>query len=86
MSRTPWADIKADYVTTAMTLADAQTKWGVKRGTLSARATREGWNDAKQQFAADLEQQRRQKILAKRESRLLYRFDYVSEFIIWNGM
>ena len=26
------------------------------------------------------------KILAKRESRLLYRFDYVTEFIIWNGM
>ncbi len=61
-----WTTIKADYVETAMTLAEVQGKHGVARGTLSARATRENWNDEKQQFAANLEQQRRKKILALR--------------------
>lgn len=61
-----WADIKADYVEGSATLAEVQAKWGVPRGTLSARATRENWHDEKQQFAAKLEQVRREKALEKR--------------------
>jgi hypothetical protein len=61
-----WASIKADYVESAATLSEVQEKWRVPRGTLSARATRENWNDAKQQFAAKLEQIRREKALEKR--------------------
>jgi hypothetical protein len=66
MSKPDWAQIKSDYVETAMTLAQVQEKWGVQRGTLSARATREKWHDQKQQFAAKLEQMRQENILAKR--------------------
>ena len=66
MSKPDWMSIKSDYVETSMTLAEVQTKWGVPRGTLSARATRERWHDEKQQFAANLEQQRREKALQKR--------------------
>lgn len=61
-----WASIKTDYVESSATLAEVQAKWGVPRGTLSARATRENWNDEKQQFAAKLEQVRREQALAKR--------------------
>ncbi|MBK7616337.1 MAG: hypothetical protein IPJ08_18410 [Burkholderiales bacterium] len=61
-----WASIKSDYVETAQTLSEVQAKWGVPRGTLSARATREMWHDEKQQFAARLEQARRENIVAKR--------------------
>ena len=68
MSKPDWMTIKVDYVETAMTLADVQAKHGVLRGTLSARATREKWHDEKQQFAANLEQQRRAKNLAQRAS------------------
>lgn len=63
-----WADIKSDYVETAMTLADLQAKWQVPRGTLSARATREKWHQEKQQFAANLEHIRREKVLADRSA------------------
>jgi hypothetical protein len=66
MSKPDWMTVKADYVETAMTLADVQAKHGVRRGTLSARATRERWHDEKQQFAANLEQQRREKNLVQR--------------------
>lgn len=66
MKKPDWADIKADYVESAATLSEVQAKWGVPRGTLSARATRENWNDEKQQFAAKLEQIRREKVLEKR--------------------
>lgn len=66
MSKPDWAAIKSDYIETTMTLADVEQKWGVARGTLSARATREKWNEQKQQFAAKLEQIRRANILAKR--------------------
>jgi hypothetical protein len=61
-----WASIKSDYVETTATLAEVQAKWGVKRGTLSARATREKWHDEKQHFAAKLEQARRDTVLAQR--------------------
>ena len=66
MSKPNWPDIKAEYVETTMTLAEVQAKWDVPRGTLSARATRERWRDEKQQFAAKLDQTRRENILAKR--------------------
>lgn len=66
MTRPNWASIKSAYVETSLTLAEVQAKCGVPRGTLSARATREGWNDEKQQFAAKLEQARRTSALAKR--------------------
>jgi hypothetical protein len=66
MSRPDWPSIKRDYVETPLTLAEVQAKWGVKRGTLSARATRENWHDQKQQFAAKLEATRREKSIAKR--------------------
>jgi uncharacterized protein YjcR len=66
MTKPNWLDIKRDYVETAMTLAEVHAKWGVKRGTLSARATREGWHDQKQQFAAKLEQQLRERTIARR--------------------
>jgi hypothetical protein len=66
MTRPNWADIKSDYVETSLTLAEVQAKWNVPRGTLSARATRGKWHDEKQQFAANLEQIRRSKALAKR--------------------
>jgi len=65
MTKPDWQSIKGDYVETTMTLAEVQAKWGVPRGTLSARATREGWNDKKQQYAAKLEQTRREKNIAK---------------------
>lgn len=65
MTKPDWQSIKGDYVETTMTLAEVQAKWGVPRGTLSARATREGWNDQKQQYAAILEQTRRGKNIAK---------------------
>lgn len=64
--RPDWAGIKSDYVETTMTLAEIQHKWSLARGTLSARATREKWHEKKQQFAANLEQIRRENILAKR--------------------
>jgi hypothetical protein len=66
MTRPDWPSIKRDYVETTLTLAEVGAKWGVRRGTLSARATRENWNDQKQQFAANLEQARRKKIIAQR--------------------
>jgi hypothetical protein len=65
MTKPDWPSIKRDYVETTLTLAQVQAKWGVRRGTLSARATRENWHDQKQQFAAKLEQARREKIIAK---------------------
>ena len=65
MNNPDWPDIKRDYVETTATLAEIEAKWGVPRGTLSARATRECWRDEKQQFAAKLEQTRREKIIAK---------------------
>ena len=61
-----WMTIKADYTETTATLADVQAKYNVPRGTLSARATRERWHDEKQQFAAALEHQRREKVLLAR--------------------
>jgi chromatin segregation and condensation protein Rec8/ScpA/Scc1 (kleisin family) len=66
MNKPDWARIKADYVETAATLVEVQEKWGIPRGTLSARASREKWNDAKQHFAANLEHLRREQNLAKR--------------------
>lgn len=66
MNRPDWPSIKRDYVETTWTLAEVQAKWGVRRGTLSARATRENWNDLKQQFAAKVEHSRREKSIAKR--------------------
>lgn len=61
-----WPSIKTDYVENTLTLAEVEAKWGVPRGTLSARATREKWNDEKQQFAAKLERARREKGIASR--------------------
>lgn len=66
MSRPDWPSIKRAYVETTATLAEVQTAWSVKRGTLSARATRENWHDQKQQFAAKLETAQREKSIAKR--------------------
>ncbi len=66
MSKPDWPSIKAEYVETSATLADLQAKWGVHRGTLSARATRQRWHEEKQQFAAKVEQARREAALAKR--------------------
>jgi hypothetical protein len=65
MTKPDWPSIKRDYVETTLTLAEVQAKWDVKRGTLSARATRESWHDQRQQFAAKLEQARRKKIIAR---------------------
>lgn len=65
MTKPDWPSIKRDYVETTLTLAEVQTKWGVRRGTLSARAARENWNDQKQQYAAKLEQIRQEKIIAR---------------------
>ena len=65
MSKPDWPNIKSDYVEKPMTLAEVQEKWGIPRGTLSARATRESWHDQKQQYAAKLEQNRQEKIIAK---------------------
>lgn len=65
MTKPDWHSIKRDYVEATMTLAEVQAKWGVPRGTLSARATRESWHDQKQQFAAKLEQTRREKSIAR---------------------
>lgn len=61
-----WPSIKSDYIESTMTLAEVQHKWRLARGTLSARATREKWHEKKQQFAANLEQIRRENVLAKR--------------------
>ncbi len=66
MNKPDWVSIKSDYVETTMTLDEVGSKWCVCRGTLSARATRERWRDDKQQFAANLEYRRREKILALR--------------------
>lgn len=66
MTKPDWASIKSDYVETTMTLAEVQVKWEVPRGTLSARATRELWHVEKQQFAANLEQARRESRIAQR--------------------
>jgi hypothetical protein len=65
MTKPDWPSIKRDYVEKALTLAKVQAKWGIPRGTLSARATRESWRDQKQQFAAKLEQTRQDKSIAK---------------------
>ena len=65
MTKPDWPNIKREYVETTLTLAEVQTKWGIPRGTLSARATREGWHDQKQQFAAKLAQIRQEKFIAK---------------------
>lgn len=65
MSNPDWPNIKRDYVETTLTLAEVLEKWGISRGTLSARATRESWRDQKQQFAAKLAQIRQEKIIAK---------------------
>lgn len=65
MSKPDWPNIKRDYVETTLTLAEVQEKWGIPRGTLSARATRESWHDQKQQYAAKVEQTRQEKIIAK---------------------
>lgn len=61
-----WPSIKTDYVENTLTLAEVEAKWNVPRGTLSARATREKWHAEKQQFAAKLEQARREKAIAAR--------------------
>ena len=65
MSKPDWLNIKRDYVETTLTLAEVEAKWGIPRGTLSARATRESWRDQRQQFAAKLAQIRQEKIIAK---------------------
>jgi uncharacterized protein YjcR len=65
MTKPDWPSIKRDYVETAMTLAEVAAKWGLRRGTLSARATRERWRYQRQLFAAKLAQIREEKILAK---------------------
>ena len=65
MTKRDWPSIKRDYVETTSTLAEVEARWGVPRGTLSARATRESWRDQKQQFAAKLAQTRREKIIAR---------------------
>lgn len=65
MSKPDWPSVKRDYVETTLTLAEVQAKWGVPRGTLSARAAREGWNDQKQQYAAKVEQMRQEKLIAQ---------------------
>ena len=65
MTKPDWPSIKRDYVETTLTLAEVQAKWGVPRGTLSARATRESWHDQRQQYAAKLEQTRRKKSIAE---------------------
>jgi len=65
MSKPDWLNIKRDYVETTLTLAEVEAKWGISRGTLSARATRESWRDQRQQFAAKLAQIRQEKIIAK---------------------
>lgn len=67
MTKHDWASIKRDYVETTQTLAEVQAKWGcVRRGTLSARATRQKWQEQKQQFAAKLEATQRERNLARR--------------------
>jgi hypothetical protein len=66
MTKPNWADIKAAYVDGTLTLAEVQERYNVRRGTLSARATRELWHDEKQQFAAKLEKARRENTIAKR--------------------
>ncbi len=78
MNRPDWPSIKRDYVETTWTLAEVQAKWSVRRGTLSARATRENWNDLKQQFAAKVEQTRREKSIAKRAAEQMQFEDAVS--------
>ena len=78
MNRPDWPSIKREYVETTWTLAEVQAKWGVRRGTLSARATRENWNDLKQQFAAKVEQMRREKSIAKRAAEQMQFEDAVS--------
>ena len=65
MTKHDWPNIKRDYVETPMTLVEVEAKWGIPRGTLSARSTRERWHDQKQQFAAKLEKIRQEKIIAK---------------------
>ena len=65
MSKPDWPNIKRDYVETTLTLAEVEAKWGIPRGTLSARSTRENWRDHKQQYAAKLAQIRQEKIIAK---------------------
>ena len=65
MSKPDWLNIKRDYVETTLTLAEVEAKWGIPRGTLSARATRESWRDQRQQFAAKLAQIRQEKIIDK---------------------
>ena len=65
MSKPDWLNIKRDYVETTLTLAEIEAKWGIPRGTLSARATRESWRDQKQQFAAKLAEIRQEKIIDK---------------------
>lgn len=65
MSKPDWLNIKRDYVETTLTLSEIEAKWGIPRGTLSARATRESWRDQKQQFAAKLAQIRQEKIIGK---------------------
>ena len=65
MTKPDWPSIKRDYVETAMTLAEVAAKWGLRRGTLSARATRERWRYQRQLFAAKLAQIRQEKIIAK---------------------
>jgi len=66
MTKPDWPSIKRDYVETTLTLAKVEAKWGIRRGTLSARSTRESWNDQKQQFAAKLETTLREESIAKR--------------------
>ncbi len=78
MNRPDWPSIKRDYVETTWTLAEVQAKWGVRRGTLSARATRENWNEQKQQFAAKVEHSRRERSIAKRAAEQLQFEDAVS--------
>ena len=67
MNKPDWTSIKRDYVETSLTLAEVNAKWGgLNVGTLSSRATRQKWNEQKQQFAAKLEAAQREKNLAKR--------------------
>jgi hypothetical protein len=65
MTKPDWPSIKRDYVETTFTLAEVQAKWGIPRGTLSSRATRENWQDQRQHFAAKLEQTRQDKSIAR---------------------
>ena len=50
-----WAKIKAEYITTEISYRKLAQKYGLRYGTIQARAKEEGWIEARNRYRIELE-------------------------------